>query len=151
MIQRIQSVYLFLAALINGYLLLGDGTFYTATGARHATLTFTSVTISDVKVYDTVSQLLLLAIAVTCLFSIFSFRKRQLQIKLCWAIAALLILLGVMTFIRYKNLTAQLGASLDGSLGFGFLAPVLSLVFVLLALRGVLQDERTIRDMDRLR
>jgi len=151
MIQRIQSVYLLLAALINGYLLLGKGNFYTATGTRNASLSFTSVTISDVKVHDTVSQLLLLVIAAACVFAIISFKKRQLQIKLCWGIAGLQILLGIMAFVRYKNLTTQLGASLDGQIGFWFLAPVVSLVLVLLALRGVLHDDRTIRDMDRLR
>lgn len=154
MIQRIQSIFLLLNALLGVYVLFWGGPFYTASqGLRTASVDFMSVDINGVRVNDTVSLLVLAAIALIAGASIFFYQNRPLQIKACWLGTGLSLLLGLLAFLRYRSVMSQLGEGgpVDGNLGFSFAAPFLMIAFFLLALRGILKDEALIKGMDRLR
>jgi hypothetical protein len=154
MIQRIQSIFLLLNALLGVYVLFWGGPFYTAVqGNRNASVDFMSVDINGVRVNDIVSLLLLAGLTFIAAASIFLYQNRPLQIKACWLGTGLSLLLGLMAFLRYRSVMSQLGEGgpVEGSLGLSFAAPFLMIAFFLLALRGIMKDEALIKGMDRLR
>lgn len=146
MIQRIQSVFLFLAAATD-FSVLGLP-FATSGEAVQASALF-----SD-KVYsigDNIGLLLLYcASAALALAAIFLYKNRPLQVKIGQiALAANLLgmaLAVVLFWLDQKNMDTQ---SISGGVG-GFM-PLVYLVFIVLAIRGIRKDEKLVRSADRLR
>ncbi len=136
MIQRIQTIYLVIAAIIMGALfmwfpiVLGeDGTVIIA---RNEPLVLGLIFIS-------------IALAI---ISILSFKKRQLQFVLNRLnIISNFILLGVFV---YRSLTLS-GETLVSEKGIGVLLPIISIVFLVLANKAIKRDEDLVKSVDRLR
>ncbi len=136
MIQRIQTIYLVIAAIIMGALfmwfpiVLGeDGTVIIA---RNEPLVLGLIFIS-------------IALAI---ISILSFKKRQLQFVLNRLnIISNFILLGVFV---YRSLTLS-GETLVSEKGIGVLLPIISIVFLVLANNAIKRDEDLVKSVDRLR
>ena len=136
MIQRIQTIYLVIAAIIMGALfmwfpmVLGeDGTVIID---RNEPLVFGVIFIS-------------IALAI---ISILSFKKRQLQFVLNRLnIISNFILLGVFV---YRSLTLS-GETLVSEKGIGVLLPIISIVFLVLANKAIKRDEDLVKSVDRLR
>jgi hypothetical protein len=84
---------------------------------------------------------------------IFLYKSRKLQLLYCWLLMALVLLTAIMAFLRYRNLSAQLleQTGVEGRIGIMFLFPLLMLVAISLAMRGIWKDELLVRNMDRLR
>ncbi|AXT53018.1 DUF4293 family protein [Aquimarina sp. BL5] len=136
MIQRIQSVYLFLVVVISGgistilpYGLNQDGEALLSQNNFLVLGMFTGV-------------------AVLALVSIFLFKNRQLQFVL-GRINILLnfILLGVFV---YWSLTLS-GETLVSEKGIGMLIPVISIVLLVVANKAIRKDENLVKSVDRLR
>jgi hypothetical protein len=153
MIQRIQSLFLLLVTLLSALALFGGWPFYSASGAKAATLTFTSSTINDVKVTEVFSMLLMAAILGLSVYIIFLFKNRKLQLLYCWILIAMVVLSAILAYLRYRNMSAQLmeQTGVEGRIGIMFLFPLLMLLSVSLAMRGIWKDELLVRNMDRLR
>ena len=136
MIQRIQSVYLILAALSIGALYLWFPALQDETGA---------------SLFERESPLflgLMGAIVVFCLVSILNFKKRQLQFVINrLAIILNFVLLGVFV---YRSLTIP-GETLVSEKGIGMLLPIISIVFLVLANKAIKRDEDLVKSVDRLR
>ena len=153
MIQRIQSLFLLAVTLLSALALFSAWPFYSATGAKAATLTFTSSTINDVKVTEVFSLLLMAAIMGLSAYIIFLFKNRKLQLLYCWILMAMVVLTSIMAYLRYRNISAQLmeQTGVEGRIGIMFLFPLLMLVSISLAMRGIWKDELLVQNMDRLR
>ena len=78
----------------------------------------------------------------------------MLQIRLC--VSAIVLLVGSAAFIGlYCYRLCDLLASLEGdkvfTLGFASLMPVVAIIPVVLAIRGIARDEALVRSLDRIR
>ena len=154
MIQRIQSIYLFLAALASGATFLPPlsiGSF------QNAAATVVAAQDGLLNVFDNTGLMVLTAsVSILALITLFLFKKRPLQLNIIKALLAMalvgLILLG---FMVKTNLDAF--NSNDPSNGIltlnplGFIAPFVAIVLSVLAYRSIKKDEILVRSADRLR
>ena len=125
MIQRIQSVYLALAAIL-------------------------SIVVLFMPIYNDVKGLdeLLVAVpavivALLSVFAIFQFKDRMKQLKICK------LDLLVSTFTAAVVLLNFFESGDDFQIGI--VLPVLANVFIVLAMSGIKADEKLVRESDRLR
>ena len=147
MIQRIQSVYLLLAAFtaVAVYKL----PFASVEQPNDQSLLFSD---GCYQVYD--NFILVAVFAVLGLWAastIFFFRNRKLQIKLSfWGaiISAVTMILVVLFFSQDDWARSNFGIVKDE---FGLGMPLFSLLFFLLARYYIAKDERKVQSMDRLR
>jgi membrane protease YdiL (CAAX protease family) len=136
MIQRIQTIYLIVSAIIIGALFMwfpvvlgNDGSVIME---RNEPLIFGLIFVS-------------IALAI---ISILSFKKRQLQFVLNRLnIISNFILLGVFV---YRLLTLS-GETIVSEKGIGVLFPIISIVFLVLANKAIKRDEDLVKSVDRLR
>lgn len=151
MIQRIQSLYLSIVVVLTGLAFWLPLARFT-TGADTYSLTAMGLRGADGTIVQSTVYLTILQ-AACCLLplvTLFLYKHRLLQIRL--AAAELVLLLGAagMTTIYYLN---DGGFPADTFRGFGiaFVFPIVSLVFIYLAIRAIGRDERLVRSLDRIR
>lgn len=136
MLQRIQTIYLLLAALTSGGLIFVFNLWENAAG-------------EPVYAQDDYSIMLFFLIsALLSLVTIFLFKNRKLQFVLGRVNILLnLILLGLFV---YWSLMVP-GESNISEKGIGMLIPVISIVFLVLANKAIKKDEDLVKSVDRLR
>lgn len=135
MLQRIQSVYLFIAALINGGLIFLFQLWEEAGRPVYA---------QD----EPLVLSLFLGSAILALVTIFLFKNRKLQFVLGRVNIILnLILLGLFV---YWSLIVP-GESNITEKGIGMFIPIISIVFLVLANKAIKRDEDLVKSVDRLR
>lgn len=138
MLQRIQSVWLFLAAAFDAATFKLP--FYTGDWSKDATPAVVDLNALTAPWFTVLAALAGLIALVT----IFLFRNRKLQLKLCYAgifiTLAMLALYAVevMNFIR-------------GSVALWVIFYAAILVFYMLSVRGIRADQKLIKSLDRLR
>jgi amino acid transporter len=153
MIQRKQSLWLLLAALLNA------GVFYFDLYQMHTTVHSTVNGVDTAK--DTVGQIrvsehfpiLLIAILMTLLpvVTIFLFKKRKRQITISLAsILAIISFIAVLLFY-VNSLASSPIPPVTGNYWIGAVLPVISLVFIIMAISGIRRDEKLVKSVDRLR
>lgn len=146
MIQRIQSVFLLLAAL--GF----AGLFFLpfATSPQPDAVLFADLSY-DLK--DHIILLILTALGVLgSLSAIFLFRNRVTQLRLSYiaVIAAiLLVVVGVLLFLNATKTSTITAQHIEDGAGL-YLIPLI-ITLLIFAIRGINKDEKTVRSMDRLR
>ena len=129
MLQRIQSVFMFLALLTTGF---------------YAYLGFQMTIVPDCRLYLVGGSVA----SVLILINIFLYAKRSLQIKLnIIAVLLLIILLGLSI---YQN------GFLSGEKQFSekdirLFVPFISIVLLLIANKYIKRDERLVKSVDRIR
>ncbi|MEX0287896.1 MAG: DUF4293 domain-containing protein [Flavobacteriaceae bacterium] len=136
MIQRIQTVYLLVVALVAGLMPVwlhlwndADGNMIFASNILWVSISF-------------------YAVAALAVISIFLFNKRQNQFV---ANRLNMILnLCLLGFFVYRSLNLS-GETLVLEKGIGMLTPVISIVFLVLANRAIKRDEDLVKSVDRLR
>ncbi|MCZ4224884.1 DUF4293 domain-containing protein [Pedobacter rhodius] len=155
MIQRVQSIWLFLAAAILVLML-----FLPIVTKENQT---TELSIHTVGLYqdvvnkpgpgvlkETFTPLLItnIAVAFMCFVNIFNFKRRVLQKRI--ALISILLIIG---FAFWCSVFAQkLPGGIEGAhFDFGAYLPALSILFCVLAILGINKDERLIRSAERLR
>jgi peptidoglycan/LPS O-acetylase OafA/YrhL len=147
MIQRIQSVWLFLAALCNTGLLAFD--------LYHVTLVNNGVeTVTSLKVTDHYPSLLIaLTIIALPLFTIFMFknRKRQRAMTLVSIFGCISFLTMMMMRTNKLNETVTGQGTVTMSYWIGAVLPVIAMIFLFMAIRGINKDEKLVKSLDRLR
>ena len=140
MIQRIQSVWLFLAAMINGLLFIlklyhfDKAGVMVHEGARDSAILF------------------ILAAVITALplITIFFFGDRKRQKGFVWLSVLFCISFVAVAVTTVTNMTNKV-PPVDVKYDFGLLVPVVSIVFLFMALGGIRKDEKLIKSLDRLR
>ena len=136
MIQRIQTIYLVISAIVMGALFMWFPVVLGKDGSvimeRSEPLLFGLIFVS-------------IALAI---ISILSFKKRQTQFVLNRLnIISNFLLLGVFV---YRLLTLS-GETIVSEKGIGVLFPIISIVFLVLANKAIKRDEDLVKSVDRLR
>ena len=155
MIQRIQSVYLFLAFLASFVIFFFPIASYLSDTEYIKLFIYTvqnEVPVSEFiynKFFNT--PLIVINIAVMALIAtaIFNYKKRLFQIKMVNFGILLNIILIVLMFFYTDRISTSV--SVTTSYETGSIFPLVCLVFLVLALRAIKRDERLIRAADRLR
>jgi amino acid transporter len=139
MLQRIQSLYLLVATILQ--LLLFVLPFSTAKNATEGPFSD-----GDLDLYDNVIMLSVLIVA--ALFSficIFLFKNRKLQMNVSLGIIVLSILLtGLAAYFTF-------GSGITASIGIGLFIPIIAILFSFLAYRGIKSDDDLVKSSNRLR
>jgi hypothetical protein len=145
MIQRRQSLFLFLAALLNA------GVFYFNLYTFNSFATGID-TLGVLRVQDHFPSLLMaLVITMLPLIAIFVYGNRRRQIKI-----SLVSILGSISFIslllwRVNGVNSMVPPPTSGSYGIGAVLPVIAIVFLGLAIVGIRGDIKLVKSADRLR
>lgn len=146
MIQRIQTIFLFLAALgFGGMYWLPFATSPQADASLFADLSY--------NLQDHIILLILAGLGgVASLAAIFLFKNRQTQLRVSYlAIIAviLLIVVGVLLFLNSTQASTLTATSIEDAAGTYLIPVIMALLY--LAIRFINKDEKTVRSMDRLR
>ena len=146
MIQRIQSLYLLLAAAA------GIGTWF---------LNIWKATLSDatIRYFNAQSSfivfLVLMLIVGLALFCIFLYKNRKLQLKLTVLNIFLSLAAIALQYFKVQDSANEIQSQgkLISSASYlpGAFLPVLIFIFLILATRGIYKDEKLIKSLDRLR
>ena len=145
MIQRIQSVYLFLSSLALG------GLHFLPLGAGNKMETGI-LSDSIFNIHDNAVLLAASVIAAVILFiSIFLFKNRKTQsLVVTGGIFFVGIIMGVLAMVYFQN-REILSATNDFAFSFGIGLPIVALVFAFLGRSGITKDDQIVKSMDRLR
>ncbi|WP_294596444.1 DUF4293 domain-containing protein [uncultured Rikenella sp.] len=178
--QRIQTLYLLVVAGIMGAMLFMDFATVTVGSALPAGVTQTVAedgTIHRVTVPEGVEQeivfglweiaqnghrvvstvylgVLVALVAGVALVTVFLFRKRGVQVRLCFVQAVLL--LGIEGFVvlyiyKLKEGLEAMGGPFAVRYSLADVLPIVALIFVYLAFRGITKDIALVKSLDRIR
>lgn len=149
MIQRIQSVFLFLAASALG------GQFalpYLQAPIDSPARTLPALADGALNPLDNIGLLGLTILgAAVSVVAIFLFKNRPLQARLAGMAAGVGVLLLALAGFTTKTTLDQTPEGGSAQLAFGLALPVLALAFNWLAARAIRKDDALVRSMDRLR
>jgi hypothetical protein len=139
MIQRIQSVWLLLAAVC-AFLSL-KLSFYTGilvNDAKRVLVPLTSVITIPIVITA-------VAVGIASLVTIFLYKDRKMQMRICFATLFASLLL-IFLYFSYKNANYAEGS-------YDITAPIIFLIplFLIFAIRGIYKDQKLIKSLDRLR
>ena len=137
MIQRIQSIWLLLAAVCV-FLTLKFST-YVGTNKDLIPSTFLNGIATLPLIFVT------LAVGILTVITIFLYKNRKLQLRL--TIIAVLVEAGLI-FLYYKEIQTFIG---KGTFSITSILHVAVVVFLILAARGINSDNKLIKDSNRLR
>ena len=136
MLQRIQTIWLVLAATcilltmqfstyIGGHT---DGVMHMLKGTENQLMT-----------------ILTSMVGVATLISIFLFKNRKLQLRI---VLVAFFLEFVLAFLYYKEIK---NLNISGAFSFSAILHIAFLVFLMLAMRGITNDDKLVKDSSRLR
>ncbi|MFV0470109.1 MAG: DUF4293 domain-containing protein, partial [Dysgonomonas sp.] len=151
MIQRIQSVYLLLVAVLMSVTVFSPLMVFSDSSGIVFLSEVAGITFKAVNQYPTWGVLIFAVLAAIFPFiNIFLYKKRKLQIKLCNITTLLIVLfyitLGVYTFVAKGKLDFEFT-----SIQYGVILPLVALIFNFLAQRKIKADEKLVRSLDRIR
>ena len=157
MIQRIQSIWLFLASATLFALFLfpylqysaieGMGKALKVTGAYHG-LEGQAIR-EEFFVLQTIATVLL---GLFPLYIIFKFKRRKQQIQLIVLEIVLVLVFGVWLYSAASMALTEARQFLSAqNIGVGFFLLPISIIFLLMALGAIRKDEKLIKSADRLR
>lgn len=159
MLQRIQSLLLLLAV---ASLIIGTSTPIATITTDEAQYLYTSwdlhlnIPNGEILMTNYYIGILQIVLAIVCLVTIFLFRNRTTQSKLC--IAAIIInfiLLLLMLFVYPDRIFPQIEDFKYQNIEIVYipwcLTSIISLAFLYLANKFILKDEKKVRDAERLR
>ncbi|MGK6350703.1 DUF4293 domain-containing protein [Parapedobacter sp. DT-150] len=157
MIQRIQSLWLFLASVTIFALFLfpylqyadigGMGKALKVTGAYHGQA---AQAIRDEFFILQAAATVLLGICP--LYIIFKYRNRKVQARLVLLAVVLVLLFGVWLYFAAGAALNEANQVLSAqNIGVGFFLLPISIIFLLMAMGGIRKDEKLVKSADRLR
>jgi hypothetical protein len=155
MIQRIQSIYLLLAGLAIFALFLFPLAHGVYINTIPSTIKITGV-YQDAGGHEAHMQTFTALIAATAivgilpLILIFLYKNRKQQVMLCYLYILVIIGFSFWMVQTVKSVTGGLTLT-TSNFGIGALLSSISIVFTLLAVKGIQRDEKLIRSADRLR
>lgn len=155
MIQRIQTLFLLASVILLVILMYNPfASFIVEPQMAKYALGVYGLSVVDGSTVEKVQSIwfllgFLVAVLLISFITIFLYRRRVLQIRLCVLTIVLLVgLQGVMYYIVYafgENLSSKPTYSLV------FIFPLIAAILNFLALRSIARDEALIRSLDRLR
>ena len=152
MIQRIQTLYLLAVAALMTTAVLTPLAYFAA-GAQEYLLYAFSLKGGETS-YSTIYMGVVVALAAIIPFvTIFLYKNRTLQIRLCAVELVLLIGSAVFMAIYYylgSRMFSQLEFSAQG-FRIAIIFPLVALILDYLAIRAIFKDEMLVRSLDRIR
>ncbi len=152
MIQRIQTLYLTIALLFLSMMFVFPYAIFIDQQTINYLFDFSGVYALENgnKILGVLPlQILIVTVPVITLITIFLFKKRVLQMRLCvfnmLLMVGILILAGYYIFYEKKALSAQVYYKVT------LLFPLIAIVFTWLAFRNIIKDELLVRSADRIR
>ena len=141
MIQRVQTIWLFLAALMAFILTRVPLFTASANGTQY-------------KSFLTTESLLLFAVTVItgllAVVAIFMFKKRPLQMRLAYFGLLASILVIALEVWQIGNFRTTY-SNMNGSYAWGSLLPIPMMIFFILALINIRKDEKLVKSLNRFR
>jgi cytochrome bd-type quinol oxidase subunit 2 len=134
-IQRIQTIYLIITALISGLL-----PFWLPLWKEEGNAIYAQHTLWIAIVF--------IAVAVFALIAVFLYKNRKNQFVLNRL--NLILNLFLLGFFVYRSLSVS-GEAAASEKGIGMLIPIFSIVFLALANKAIKKDEDLVKSVDRLR
>lgn len=152
MIQRIQTLYLLLSTILCvGCMSSGIGHFFTKDGEAVADMYNLWLSYEDGRfsLYPWALFAILLVVSTLSFLGIFLFTRRALQMRLC----TFCIILLAAWYVVYAALAYNFCHAEDilFRTQMPVVLPVLAIVFMYLAFKGIMKDEMLVRSLDRLR
>jgi len=134
MIQRIQTVYLLLAACLMLFVLF--------------------VPVSDI-LWDSPRKGFYISFSALAsfmsLYAISLYKNRKKQIRYCWMVMGWLLLFYVVVFLSTLSFPLNLSFLQDYDFRYTIFFPLIAMLFTYLAVRGIKKDEKLVRSTDRIR
>uniref|UniRef100_UPI004048AF25 DUF4293 domain-containing protein n=1 Tax=Polaribacter sp. TaxID=1920175 RepID=UPI004048AF25 len=144
MIQRIQSVYLFVAALVSGVLPFVFNLWTLKSGDKVMVLDL----ISNESILIKTIPLAYVGSAILSLIAIFLFKNRQLQFVFGRLNMLMnLYLLGVLIYVS-QTVSGEMEIS---EKGIGMFLPTIAVLLLVMANKAIKKDEDLVKSVDRLR
>lgn len=146
MIQRIQSIFIFLAgAAILSLFAIPFATSSTPDNAIFADKMY--------NIFDNPILLVLTTLAgLVALINIFMFKNRPLQLKLDYLVITLSILVPLVAFLLMFKSGSETNTTIEIQENyFGLGMPILAIIFSFLANKFIKKDTKLVKSMDRLR
>lgn len=156
MIQRIQSIYLLVAVLA------GIATFFFKLATFLADQIYLEWYIyslrnltkgSDVIIHDYYSvfvTILMAAVMILAVLIIFLYKNRRQQLKLGRIAILINIVLIIVVFFIYPEVIER-KLQVETTFETGIYFPLISLLFLIMASRAIMKDDKLVRSADRLR
>ncbi|MDQ7949935.1 MAG: DUF4293 domain-containing protein [Pedobacter sp.] len=152
MIQRIQTIWLLLAAMTISllfFLPMVTATSGTTGHEIYATGLYQKIGSQSTQVESNMPlTVMTIAVALMVLINIFNFRKREAQKKIIIASIVFIIALSFWCSRFAQKIPEGLE---NADYKAGMFLPVVAIFFCILALRGIRNDEKLLRSADRLR
>ena len=153
MIQRIQTIYLFLSALLISLMhVFPVAKLHTGPGGEiiFRSFGFFNELSPGVLIPSLPVLLLLGVVALLYLIAIFLFRNRNLQARVCRL--NFLLLIGSLGLMAYYVLHVYRQVEAVGlTIKIAALFPLITIVLTWLAVRGIIKDENLVRSVDKIR
>ncbi|WP_439130416.1 DUF4293 domain-containing protein [Polaribacter sp.] len=143
MIQRIQTVYLFLASIVSGGLIFVFNLWNTVKEKIFVVNLF-SKEVFTLKVIP----FMFIISAILSIVSIFLFKNRKLQFVIGRII--ILINLFLLGLLIYLSLNVS-GETMVSEKGIGMFLPIVVILLIVLANKAIKKDEDLVKSVDRLR
>ncbi len=158
MIQRVQTIFLFLVAVAMG-VTIGTELWSQVGGTQGDSWNLTALTLSNLdasgEVIQTSSKWYLATLAafsgLLAMISIFQYRTRSRQMLLNMINSLVMVTLVVATFLTTNGINESIQAQDGGEYGIGFWAILVAMVMNMLANRFIKKDEALVRSVDRIR
>jgi len=154
MIQRIQSLYLSLTTILPLLFLKGSFLKFINKTGSEILMNFTGIwqqsgAGSGLLRNHFPLTVIIVLIPVVSVAALLAFKKRRLQLKITFALIVLSLIFGGL--IIYYGFLVINTYQVKIEPGFKMFIPLLSLIFGILALKGIKKDENLVRSYDRLR
>lgn len=154
MIQRVQSVYLLIATIFTSVLFFSP--FAELFSETANTLQITPLGIVTLEGNPVQAEINMIPLAILTgligfisLITIFFYKNRNLQARLCVLNILFLIGLGGLGYFYLHMSSEQLDMNILPLYPVVF--PLISLIFTFLARKGIMKDEKLVKSLDRIR
>jgi hypothetical protein len=154
MIQRIQSIYLALSIILGVLCFFVPYATFNLSGNHIADITATGVVFKPDAIITAHINMMLLTVNIALIVllsfvTVFLYKKRRIQMLLV-KINMVCVIVSVVCMFLYADI---IKAAINAETKYYFAAafPILSLVFLYLALRAINNDENLVKAADRLR
>jgi hypothetical protein len=147
MLQRKQSIWLLVAALLNACVLFFD--LY----QWHDTVNGIANAKFEMRVTNEFPLLLaILVCAILPLVAMFMFKQRKRQLAMSAVTIVAVFGFSALMLAKVSEKTKAIPAALsNGTYWIGAVLPILSILFLVLAMIGIRKDDKLVKSMDRLR
>jgi hypothetical protein len=92
-----------------------------------------------------------IASALLAFVNIFVYKKRKVQIKICYIIALLIVVYYITGIVYAGAYAGKINNDYTINIQFGIALPVIALIFDLLAVSRIKKDEKLVKSLDRIR